>query len=128
MKPVKGGQGPVWAVAPLIISIKMNFTLHGYCDLYLILGACGDQAYAAARAYAERYPACHHGGSNVYCRLDEKMRETGNVLPTPSLDRFNCTLRHQHSKRWFWIWWHRINVVVHEELPKSWVSNIMLSI
>jgi hypothetical protein len=36
---------------------KMNFTLHKYCDMYLILGACGNRYYAAARAYAERYPA-----------------------------------------------------------------------
>jgi hypothetical protein len=34
---------------------KMNFMLHLYCDMYLILGACGNQAYAAARAYADRY-------------------------------------------------------------------------
>jgi hypothetical protein len=66
---------------------KTNFTLHEYCDMYLILGACGNQAYAAARAYAERYPACHHPDSNVFCRLDERMRETGNVLPTPPFDR-----------------------------------------
>jgi hypothetical protein len=33
---------------------KMNFT-QKYCDMYLILGACGNWAYAAVRAYAERY-------------------------------------------------------------------------
>jgi hypothetical protein len=47
----------------------------------LILGACGNRAYAAARAYALRHP-----DSNVFSRLDERMRETGNVLPTPPLD------------------------------------------
>jgi hypothetical protein len=45
---------------------KMNFTLHEYCDMYLILGACGNRAYAAARAYAERYPALRHPDSNVF--------------------------------------------------------------
>jgi hypothetical protein len=65
----------------------MNFTLHEYCDMYLILGACGNRAHAAARAYAERYPARRHPDSNVYRRLDERMRETGNVLPTPPFDR-----------------------------------------
>jgi hypothetical protein len=55
--------------------------------MYLILGACGNRAYAAARAYAERYPARRHPDSNVFHRLDERMRETGNVLPTPPLDR-----------------------------------------
>jgi hypothetical protein len=59
----------------------MNFTLHEYCDMYLILGACGNRAYAAARAYAERYPARRHLDSNVFRRLDERMRETGNVVP-----------------------------------------------
>jgi hypothetical protein len=55
--------------------------------MYLILGACGNRAYAAARAYAERYPARHHPHSNVFRWLDERMRETGNVLPTPPLAR-----------------------------------------
>jgi hypothetical protein len=66
---------------------KMNFTLHEYCDIYLILGVCGNWAYAAAKAYAERYPACRHPHSNVFHQLVERMRETGNVLPTPPLDR-----------------------------------------
>lgn len=43
----------------------MNFMLHEYCAMYLILGACGKGAYAAARAYVEWYAACHHLGSNV---------------------------------------------------------------
>jgi hypothetical protein len=64
----------------------MNFTLHEYYDVYLILGACGNRAYAAARAYAERYPARRHPESDVFCRLDEKMRKTGSLL-TPPLDR-----------------------------------------
>jgi hypothetical protein len=53
----------------------------------MILGACGNRAYAAARAYAETYSARNHPDSNVFRRLDERMRETGNVLPTPPLDR-----------------------------------------
>jgi hypothetical protein len=57
---------------------------------------------------------------NVFFQLDERMRETGNVLPTPPLDRVDHALaRHQHSKRWFWTWWHRIHAIVHEELPES---------
>jgi hypothetical protein len=55
--------------------------------MYLIFGACGNRAYAAARAYAERSPARRHTDSNVFRRLGERMRETGNVLPTPPLDR-----------------------------------------
>jgi hypothetical protein len=55
--------------------------------MYLILGACGNWAYAATRAYAQRYPECCHPDSNVFRQLDKRMRETGNVLPTPSLDR-----------------------------------------
>jgi hypothetical protein len=62
--------------------------------MYLILGACDNRTYAAARAYAERYPARRHPDSNVFRRLDERMRETGNVLPTPPLDRDRpCTRR-----------------------------------
>jgi hypothetical protein len=52
----------------------------------LSIGVCGNQAYTAARAYAERYPARRHPDSNVFHRLDERMRKTGNVLPTPSLN------------------------------------------
>jgi hypothetical protein len=70
----------------------MNFTLHEYCDMYFILGACGNWTYSAARAYAERYPACHHPDSNVFCQLDVRMRETGNILPTPPLDRGRSAL------------------------------------
>jgi hypothetical protein len=66
---------------------KMNFTLHEYCDMYLILGAWGNRGYAAARAYAERYPARRHPDINVFRRLDERIRETSNVLRTPPLDR-----------------------------------------
>jgi hypothetical protein len=65
----------------------MNFTLHEYCDMYFNLGACDNRAYATARAYAERHPARRHPDSNVFRRLNERMRETGNVLPTPPLDR-----------------------------------------
>jgi hypothetical protein len=36
---------------------KMNFSLHEYCDMYLVLGALGNRAYAAARTYAKRYPS-----------------------------------------------------------------------
>jgi hypothetical protein len=72
----------------------MNFTLHEYCDMHLILGACGKRAYSEARAYAERYPARHHPDSNVFHRLDKRMRETGKVLTTPPLDRGRpCTHR-----------------------------------
>jgi hypothetical protein len=66
---------------------KMNLTLHEHCDVCLILGSYGNRAHAATRAYAERYPARRHPESNVFRRLDERMRETGNVLPTPPLDR-----------------------------------------
>jgi hypothetical protein len=65
----------------------MNFTLHEYCHMYLILGACGKRAYAAARAYAEKYPAHRHPDSNIFRWLDERMRESGNVLPIPPLGR-----------------------------------------
>jgi hypothetical protein len=50
----------------------MNITLHKNCDIYLILGACGNQIYAAARAYAESYLARRHPDSNVFCQLDER--------------------------------------------------------
>jgi hypothetical protein len=34
--------------------------------MHLILGACGNRAYAAARADAERYPARRHPDSNIF--------------------------------------------------------------
>jgi hypothetical protein len=67
---------------------KMNFTLHEYCDMYLILGACGNQAYAAAKGLCRKVGIQHATIQKVRFRwLDERIRETGNVLPTPSLNR-----------------------------------------
>jgi hypothetical protein len=66
---------------------KMNFMLHEYCDINLIFGACGNRVFAVATAYAERCPARRHPDSNVFHRLDERMRETDNVLPTAPMDK-----------------------------------------
>jgi hypothetical protein len=57
----------------------MNFTLHQYCDMYLILDACGNRAYAAARAYAERYPVRRRPDRNVFRQIDEGPQRTTNT-------------------------------------------------
>jgi hypothetical protein len=48
--------------------------------------------------------------------------------PTNTTIGWGSLAGHQHSKRWFWIWWHRIHVVVYEELSESWVLNTALFI
>jgi hypothetical protein len=107
----------------------MNFMLHEYCNMYLILGACGNWTYAAASAYAEWYLAHRHPDSNVFYWLDERMRKTGNVLPTPPLKKGRL-----HTCRTPALEEMVLDMVAQnpchstEELPESWVSNIALSI
>jgi hypothetical protein len=42
-------------------------------------------ANVAARECAERYLALSLPNANVFCQLDERMSESGSVLPTPSM-------------------------------------------
>jgi hypothetical protein len=64
----------------------MEYTLNEYCNMYLMLGACGNRASIAAREYAERYPVRHLLDTNVFHQLDQRMTESGTLLPTALMD------------------------------------------
>ncbi|KAH0812654.1 hypothetical protein GEV33_010136 [Tenebrio molitor] len=49
--------------------------LKKYYDMLIVYGACGESAYAAVEAYAARFPA------NVFLRLVNRARNTGNLVP-----------------------------------------------
>jgi hypothetical protein len=51
------------------------FTAAEYYDMLIVYGACGESAYAAVEAYAARFPA------NVFLRLVNRARNTGNLVP-----------------------------------------------
>lgn len=55
--------------------------------MFLVLGECRNNANRAARLYAERYPNRRHPDVNVIRRLDQRVRETGNVIPNAGPDR-----------------------------------------
>jgi hypothetical protein len=65
----------------------MEYTLKEYCNMYLLLGMCGNRANVAARKYAERYLACCLLNTYVFHQLDQRMRESGSGLLMPSMDR-----------------------------------------
>jgi hypothetical protein len=51
------------------------FTTAEYYDMLIVYGACGESAYTAVEAYAARFPA------NVFLRLVNRARNTGNLVP-----------------------------------------------
>jgi hypothetical protein len=58
--------------------------------MHLVLEKCRNNATARARVYRERYPLRRHPSSNVFRRLDHrirKIRETGSVAPTGAFYR-----------------------------------------
>lgn len=63
------------------------FSNNEYADMHLVLGECRNNATAAARIYREQYPLRRHPSSNVFRRLDQRMRETGSMMPTGAFYR-----------------------------------------
>jgi hypothetical protein len=51
------------------------FTAAEYYDMLVVYGACGESACAAVEAYAACFPA------NVFLRLVNRARNTGNLVP-----------------------------------------------
>lgn len=64
----------------------MEYTLK-YCNMYLMLGGCGNRANGAVTECVKWYLAHQFLNANVFCQLDQRMRDSGNVLPMPSMDR-----------------------------------------
>ena len=52
-----------------------------YVDMLKVLGACNDNASAAARAYAERFPNRRHPDAKTIRRVEQRLLETGNLNP-----------------------------------------------
>ena len=46
-----------------------------------VLGACNDNASAAARAYAERFPNRRHPDAKTIRRVEQRLLETGSLNP-----------------------------------------------
>ena len=52
-----------------------------YVDMLKVLGACNDNASAAARAYAERFPNRRHPDAKTIRRVEQRLLETGQLDP-----------------------------------------------
>ncbi|XP_018402804.1 PREDICTED: uncharacterized protein LOC108779798 [Cyphomyrmex costatus] len=60
-----------------------SYTLQEYTDMIIMYGVARECGFAAARLYAERFPARErHPDSNVILRCVRRFRETGSVLRT----------------------------------------------
>jgi hypothetical protein len=57
------------------------FTAAEYYDMLIVYGACGESAYAAVEAYVARFPLREHPTANVFLRLVNRARNTGNLAP-----------------------------------------------
>jgi hypothetical protein len=54
--------------------------------MLLTLGVCNSRAGTAAREYVLRYPGRRHPDANVFRRLEQRLRETGSVTPTATVN------------------------------------------
>lgn len=58
----------------------MEYTATEYADMIIVYGAAGENARAAARLYAERFPGREHPSYHVILRCVQRLRETGSVM------------------------------------------------
>jgi hypothetical protein len=63
----------------------MKYTHDEYCDMLLTLGACNSRDDTTAWEYALRYPDRRHPDANVFRRLEQRLCETGSVIPHTAL-------------------------------------------
>ncbi|GBM94737.1 hypothetical protein AVEN_45887-1 [Araneus ventricosus] len=61
------------------------YSVRDYCDMYLMYDRCNGNALRTAREYARRNPSRRPPDGNVIRRLDDRLRNTGSVLPTANL-------------------------------------------
>lgn len=64
----------------------MSFEINEYCDMYKIYGECHGISRHAAIEYAVRFPLRRHPSDKVFTRLDQRIRETGQVVPPPNIN------------------------------------------
>lgn len=60
----------------------MEYTFNEYADMYLMFGEQHLNARAAAVEYSLRFPERRHPSHKVFLRLDNRIRTTGNVVPS----------------------------------------------
>lgn len=60
----------------------MSYTSAEYCEMIIIYGECKRNSEAAAREYAIRFPERRHPNGNVFLRLINRARNTGNLVPS----------------------------------------------
>jgi len=59
-----------------------EYTAQDYTDMIILYGVARENAYVAARLYAERFPERErHPDHKVILRCIRRVRETGSVLP-----------------------------------------------
>lgn len=59
----------------------MEYTHDEYGNMPLNLCTCSSRAGISARGYALRYPGRRHPDTNVFRRLEQRLRETRTVAP-----------------------------------------------
>ena len=60
-----------------------EYSAEEYTDMIIAYGVAGENAHAAARLYAERFPARErHPDGNVFLRCIRRLRKTGTMLQT----------------------------------------------
>lgn len=60
----------------------MDYTFQEYADMHLIYGQMNQNARAAAREYARRFPGRRHPSHKVVLALDNRLRTTGSLVPS----------------------------------------------
>lgn len=61
----------------------MNYTHNEYVDMLMCLGAANGVAAIAVRDYAQRFPNRRHPNTNVIRRVEQRLRETGQINHNP---------------------------------------------
>lgn len=64
-----------------VFKMERYYCNRDYVDMLKLLGACNDNATAAARAYAERFPNRRHPDAKTIRRVEQRLLETGNLNP-----------------------------------------------
>lgn len=59
----------------------MEFTFAEYADMQMVFGVCEGNANACPAEYSRRFPNRRRPSRNVFTRLDQRLRETGRVIP-----------------------------------------------
>lgn len=67
------------------LHIVIMYSVYEFCDMYFIFGQCNGKALQTARKYARCYPSHCPPDTKVIRRLDDRLRNIGNVDPPHNL-------------------------------------------